>query len=84
MNRAAPRRMGAKRVQDLHVWQHSREFVDEISALLDTTSLKRDRVLSNQMNASSVSVLSNIAEGFGQQSGPGLRSTSLHQPWFSC
>jgi four helix bundle protein len=60
--------MGVKRVEELQVWQRAKTFADEVSALLATEPFQRDRPLREQLNDSSTSPVSNIAEGFGQQS----------------
>ena len=50
-----------KRFEDLLVWQMSRELVKEIYSI---SNLWRDRSLQDQIRRASVSVMSNIAEGF--------------------
>ncbi len=51
----------AKRFEDLLVWQKSRALTKEIYRI---TAAWRDRSLQDQIRRASVSVLSNIAEGF--------------------
>jgi four helix bundle protein len=58
--------MGAKKVEELLVWQRAKQFVDAISAFVLRPSLSRDADLRDQLKASSTSVLFNISEGFGQ------------------
>ncbi|MBI1872529.1 MAG: four helix bundle protein [Acidobacteria bacterium] len=58
--------MGIKKVQDLLVWQRARAFVVAVSAILDRPGFGKDFKLRSQLANSSGSVLSNIAEGFGQ------------------
>ena len=56
--------MKVEKFEDLEVWQFSRELVVEIYKITTTENFKRDFGLSNQIQRASVSVLSNIAEGF--------------------
>ncbi len=53
-----------ERFEDLEVWQLSRGICKEIWKIMETTSLKTDFKLRDQMNGSSGSVMDNIAEGF--------------------
>lgn len=52
------------RIEDLKVWQKSMDFCDEVFTLIQTTDLVKDIGLRDQMNRSSISIPSNIAEGF--------------------
>jgi four helix bundle protein len=56
-----------KTVEELLVWQRAKAFADAVSALVTSETLRRDAPLRSQLNSSSLSVLSNIAEGFGQK-----------------
>ena len=56
--------MGVNRFEDLRVWQAAKAFSDEIGALIRTPALARDFALCNQLNASALSAVANIAEGF--------------------
>jgi four helix bundle protein len=58
--------MHVRKVEDLLVWQKARRLVRAVSALLESPELCRDRVLADQMNRASLSVLSNISEGWEQ------------------
>jgi four helix bundle protein len=60
--------MKITKLSDLRVWQLARKFVRAVSAILDRPSLRRDPKLRDQLGDSSVSILSNISEGFGQSS----------------
>jgi four helix bundle protein len=60
--------MAVKDVQELLVFQRAEALLQEISSLLGTSKLRADRVLSLQMDRASLSVLSNVAEGFAQPS----------------
>ena len=50
--------------EDLNVWQRSRELVKLIYELTKNKIFKRDYSLVDQIRRSSISVLSNVAEGF--------------------
>jgi four helix bundle protein len=58
--------MKVKRLEELRIWQQAREFARAVSAILQRPSFRGDRRLKEQLGDSSVSVLSNISEGFGQ------------------
>lgn len=53
-----------KRFEDLPVWQHARRFAANAETLIENSLIKRNFKLSDQMLASSGSVMDNIAEGF--------------------
>ena len=50
--------------EELEVWKLARAQVVDFNVLVEQTSLSKDYELRNQMNASSGSVMDNIAEGF--------------------
>ncbi|MGI8597959.1 MAG: four helix bundle protein [Chitinophagaceae bacterium] len=50
--------------EELEIWQLARAQTKEFNELVTTTGLAKDFELRNQMNASSGSVMDNIAEGF--------------------
>lgn len=54
--------------EDLIVWKKAMELCDEIFAIINNTELSRDFGLRDQMNRSSISIPSNIAEGFERDS----------------
>lgn len=56
---------GAKRFEDLIMWQRSRTLANVIYTLTENPNF-RDASLRNQMRRAAVSVMSNIAEGFGR------------------
>ena len=64
MRRAATRRMGVYRFEDLRVWQAARDQCNRVGALIKRPEFREDRQLSDQMNDASISVLFNITEGF--------------------
>ena len=54
--------------EDLFIWQKAVEFAKDIYILTERKDLKTDFGLKNQMRNSSVSISSNIAEGFERRS----------------
>ena len=52
------------RFEDLEIWKLSRELCKEICGIIESTNLKNNFKLCNQMDSSSGSVMDNIAEGF--------------------
>lgn len=54
--------------EDLYIWQKAVEFAKDIYILTERKGLKTDFGLKNQMRDSSVSISSNIAEGFERRS----------------
>ena len=56
-----------ERFQDIKAWQNSRELVREIYKLCATSRLGRDFGLRDQICRAAVSMMSNIAEGFGRK-----------------
>lgn len=50
--------------EDLEIWQLARELCKDVEILINTTSLKNDFKLRDQINGSSGSIMDNIAEGF--------------------
>lgn len=53
-----------KRFEDLEIWQTARELCQDVNKIITTTPLGSDFKLRDQINASSGSVMDNIAEGF--------------------
>ena len=62
------------RFEDLVAWQKARSLTKAVYALTHTPSLARDFGLKNQLQRATVSVMSNIAEGFERSS-----SAEFHQ-----
>jgi four helix bundle protein len=56
--------LGATRFQDLEAWRSARLLTRQVYELTGTGPLARDFGLRDQMQRASVSVMSNIAEGF--------------------
>ena len=50
--------------EELDVWKLAREICNETWELMENTSLGNDYSLKNQINASSGSIMDNVAEGF--------------------
>lgn len=57
-----------ERFEDLEVWQLSRKLVKDVYKLTSSGKFKNDFNLYRHMQKTSVSVMSNIAEGFERQS----------------
>lgn len=53
-----------KRFEDLEIWQSARELCQDINKIITITHLGSDFKLRDQINASSGSIMDNIAEGF--------------------
>lgn len=58
----------AERFEELEVWQRARELTNDVYRLSATASFAKDFGLRDQIRRASVSVLSNIAEGFERNS----------------
>lgn len=58
--------MGVRVFTDLFIWQRSRQWSKAIFRHSRTDPFSADRRLVDQINASSASVMANIAEGFGR------------------
>ena len=56
--------MKVNKFEDLNVWRLAREMVVSIYRITENKGFKNDFGLRNQIQRASVSVLSNIAEGF--------------------
>jgi len=53
--------------EEIVAWQKSREIVNEIYDIFDNPGIKKDFVLQDQITRASLSVMLNIAEGFGRK-----------------
>ena len=53
-----------ERVEDLEIWKLAREICKDIHHFIETTSLRKNYALRDQMDKCSGSVMDNIAEGF--------------------
>ena len=65
--------MRVRRFEDLIVWQKSRDLSVAIYRVTATGAFFRDYGLRDQIRRAAVSVMSNIAEGFGRYSRSELR-----------
>jgi len=54
--------------EDLYIWQKAVEYAKEIYLITDKNGLKSDYGLKDQMRRASVSISTNIAEGFERRS----------------
>ncbi len=60
--------MTITRFEDIRGWQEARVLTRQVYSLCKTSpALRRDRRLREQMQAASVSIMSNIAEGFSRR-----------------
>ncbi|MBL4624401.1 MAG: four helix bundle protein [Flavobacteriales bacterium] len=53
-----------KNFEELEVWQLAREFCKDVYAVIESTSLRNNWKLRDQIDASAGSIMDNIAEGF--------------------
>jgi four helix bundle protein len=53
-----------RRFEDIEAWKRARELSRRVYAITNQGSFRRDFALRNQIRDASVSVMSNIAEGF--------------------
>jgi len=58
--------MRVTRLEDLAIWIRSRGYVKALFAITQLPRFSQDRRLREQLNDCADSILSNIAEGFGQ------------------
>jgi four helix bundle protein len=57
-----------RRIEDIQVWQKAREVTKMIYAVTGNGSFAKDFGLRSQIQRASVSIMANIAEGFGRRS----------------
>jgi four helix bundle protein len=61
--------MAIRRFEDIRAWQEARVLTNAVYTVAKTSpGLRRDRRLREQVQAASVSIMSNIAEGFSRRS----------------
>lgn len=53
-----------QKFEDLEIWQQARAICQNIEMLIQTTNLKTNYSLKDQIDRSSGSIMDNIAEGF--------------------
>jgi four helix bundle protein len=59
-----------KRFEDMEVWISARELAKKVHAISQAPQFLKDYGLRDQIRRASVSIVSNIAEGFESQSNP--------------
>jgi four helix bundle protein len=57
-----------KSFEEIHAWQKAREATRQVYEITASERFERDYGLSNQLQRASVSIMANIAEGFGRHS----------------
>lgn len=57
-----------RRFEDIGAWQKARELTKQIYAVTKRNPFAQDYALRDQIRRASISVMSNIAEGFGRNS----------------
>jgi len=60
--------MKIERFEDIEVWKLSRIFINDIYKITDIDKFRKDFELLRQIRKASVSIISNIAEGFERKS----------------
>ena len=74
-----------EKFEDLNCWKEARKLVNLVYILCENKGLNRDYGLVDQIKRASVSVMNNIAEGFGRISNKefvrflGFASSSAHE-----
>jgi four helix bundle protein len=56
--------MAVKNFEDLNVWKQARQLTQEVYHLTKTDKFSKDFALRDQIRRATISVMSNIAEGF--------------------
>lgn len=59
--------MRVERFEDLVAWQKARELAGDVYRVTTEREFGRDFALARQMQRAAVSIMANIAEGFGRQ-----------------
>ncbi len=62
-----------KRFEDLEVWIDAREFTKVIYHITTNEGLNKDYAFKDQIRRASISIMNNIAEGFGRYSNKDFR-----------
>src|SRR5438093_13445480 len=66
--------MKIERFEDLECWKHARILTGLVYDFCETKPLGRDGRLRDQVTGAAISVMNNIAEGFGSQSNSEFKS----------
>ncbi len=64
---------GIQRFEDIRAWQEARQLVRQVYKMSNAGKFARDFGLRDQIQRAAVSVMTNIAEGFGARSNPSFR-----------
>ena len=56
-----------KKFEDIKAWQKARELTNEIYRISSDDEFRKDFTLKNQTRKASISIMLNIAEGFGRK-----------------
>jgi four helix bundle protein len=56
------------RLEDIQVWQKARQLTKQIYKATENGRFSQDYGLRNQIQRASISIMANIAEGFGRRS----------------
>jgi four helix bundle protein len=59
---------GFNRFEEIKAWQKAREIAKEIYNLTSDRRFSQDNALRDQLRRASISIMANIAEGFGRRS----------------
>lgn len=54
------------KIEDLLVWQKSRELIKLVFSITANTTFDKEYFLKDQLKRSAISIMSNIAEGYGR------------------
>lgn len=57
-----------EKFEDIEAWQKARELNIEIYKITNNSFISKDFALCNQIRKSSISIMANIAEGYGRRS----------------
>ena len=60
--------MGIQRFEDIQAWQEARALAGMVHELLLQQKFEREFILKDQLQRAAISIMANIAEGFGSQS----------------
>jgi four helix bundle protein len=55
-----------RQFEDIQAWQEARQLTKAIYRVTDSSSFNKDYVLRRQIRRAAISIMSNVAEGFGR------------------